>query len=83
MAKPPKDLVVTITNEPLRRHLRRLVRLGIFGAKETEVAESLINDQVAHLMKSGELERIETINERSIAQDKDDQGGATQVAENT
>lgn len=68
MSKKQKTL--TIKNPVLLSYLRRLNRTGIYGGRETEAAWKLINDQLAHLIDSGELEKLESHAKQTIEMDR-------------
>lgn len=51
------------SNERLERHLERIVRTGFYGKNPTEAAERLLSEKIKDLLVSGELERLERLNE--------------------
>jgi len=57
--KEEKPLSLKITNQTLISYIRRIQRTGLYGDKETETAEKIIENHIDYLFKSGELKRQE------------------------
>lgn len=62
MPKKPNSLPTVTqrvsTNPMVMRYLERLVKTGLYGKNETEVAEHLIRQQIRRMIESNELERL-------------------------
>ena len=65
-----KQKTLAIKNSVLLAYLRRLIRTGIYGGRETEAAWKLINDQLDYLIESGKLERLESHAKQTTESDR-------------
>lgn len=79
---PKKNKALSISANHLAwAHLRRLVRTGVYGNSEPSVAYKLIQDGLARLINSGELEKLEAYAKTTIETDRplQEEGGGEET----